>query len=161
MDFNGALVRYTVFVKNASLAERKKISSQERKYLLNLMNGDVFYRLSIWPAWARRMFWKKPLEDADTFKLALFLYGNGCPSFITMKWIVASQIWSGKVYKRINQIKYIFSNWHNKKSEWFYFDLHWQKVLYLDGKSRKTQPGVTHTAKKLNPKNRFFRSHQM
>ena len=109
-------------------------------YLLNLMNGDVFYRLSVWPAWEGRMFWKKPLEDADILKLALFLYGNGCPNFITMKWIVASQFWRGKVDKRINQIKYIFANWHNKKSEWFYFDLHWQKVLYLDGKSRNPGP---------------------
>ena len=47
MEWNAAMVRYAVFVQNASPAH----ITQETNDLLHLIDGDVFYRLSIWPAW--------------------------------------------------------------------------------------------------------------
>lgn len=69
MEFNAMITRYAAFVQHASPPD----ITQERKYLLKLIDGDVFYPLSKWPPRTRRMFWKKPLIDADTFKLVLFL----------------------------------------------------------------------------------------
>ena len=136
MEFNIFISTYAEFVQNASPADMAK----ERKELLRRINGDVFYALSKWPLWARRMFWKKPLTDADTFKLFLFLHGNGCPSHTIIEWIITSQFWSSEMHalrKRISQIKYILANLQKQSNEWFFYDLHWQKTLHLDGESKQ------------------------
>ena len=39
--------------------------------------------------------------------------------------------------KRISQIKYILANLQKQSNEWFFYDLHWQKTLHLDGESKQ------------------------
>ena len=47
-----------------------------RKFILEIINGDVFYPINTWPATLRKKFFKKPLEDKDTMVVLLFLYGK-------------------------------------------------------------------------------------
>ena len=46
--------------------------SHLRLDLFQLLNGDIFYPIKIWPREIQTLFWKKPTSDADTFKLLLF-----------------------------------------------------------------------------------------
>jgi len=50
---------------------------EERKRLLKAIDGDAFPPLKSWPRDIRLMFWEKPPGDQETFKLVLFLLGNG------------------------------------------------------------------------------------
>lgn len=80
---------------------------EKRKELFNLVNNDAFYSLSKGPSWARRTFWEKPLSDEDSFKMMLFLVGNGLDPCIAGKWVMFSQHWCGdgkKMEKKARQI---------------------------------------------------------
>ena len=48
-----------------------------RTELFKIINGDVFFPLKEWPLALRLCFWTKPLSDAESFKMMLFLIGNG------------------------------------------------------------------------------------
>jgi hypothetical protein len=67
--------------------------SAERGELVNILNGDMFFDMKLWPAWTKRLFWKKPLTDEESFKLLCFFIGNGCPPLVIAKWILTSQFW--------------------------------------------------------------------
>lgn len=48
----------------------------ERMRLLQLINGDVFFKLSKWPKSMKRLFFKKPHSDKETSVLLYFLIGK-------------------------------------------------------------------------------------
>lgn len=113
---------------------------QKRRELLELINGDLFYQLHQWPQNYRLLFWKKPLSDNDTFKMFLFLTGNGCPIDTVQKWILTSNYWStGDVRKRrMYQLAYLHTTLRKgqKDSIWFYYDMHRRLHVFLNGKMR-------------------------
>ena len=85
----------------------------------------------------KRIFWNKPMSGKDTFKLLSFFVENGCPPWLAEEWILTSTFWDKtKVKTRQNQVKWILANLKNKRRSWFYFDLHWNKYVYLDGSNR-------------------------
>ena len=88
----------------------------------------------------RIIFWKKPISDKDTFKLFLFLIGNGCSPHLTSHWILTSQHWTTdkKAEKRARQLDFLLNNMDKKSHIWFYFDLHCEEWLYLNGQKRST-----------------------
>jgi hypothetical protein len=93
--------------------------------------------------WVRRLFWQKPIDDKNAFKLLCFLIGNGCPPLYCCKWILSSQFWNGrynlcdKLEKRISQMEHFFTKFSSKKHEWFYYDLILQMYVFMDGSERK------------------------
>ena len=69
----------------------------------------------------------KPLGDTDTFKISLFLIGNGCAPYLVFKWIMSKQVWASDrktVEKRANQLNYLLQHMEEKGHKWFYYDLH-------------------------------------
>lgn len=117
---------------------RQQISNR-RLQLFNLLNGDLFYPLNIWPKDIKALFWKKPIGDCDTFKLLLFFIGNGCSPCIIAEWILTSQNWApqSKGEKRARQIDFVKANLGSKSDRWFYFDIHHEEWLYLSGEKRE------------------------
>ena len=94
---------------------------QQRLQLFNSFNGDAFYPLSVWPQEFKLIFWKKPISDKDTFKLFLFLIGNGCSPSLISHWILTSQHWitDKKAQKRARQLDFLLSNMDSKSHIWF------------------------------------------
>ena len=114
---------------------------QQRLQLFNSFNGDAFYPLSVWPKEFKIIFWKKQISDKDTFKLFLFLIGNGCSPHLISHWILTSQHWTRDknwAEKRARQLDFPLSNMDSKSHIWFYFDLHCEEWLYLNGQKRST-----------------------
>ena len=77
----------------------------------------------------------KPPSDTETFKLVLFLLGNGCAPILIPRWIMLVQYWPEsivKAEKRARQVDFIFLNEDTKKDKWFYFDVDYNKVLFLN-----------------------------
>ena len=112
----------------------------KRHQLFRLLSGDTFYPISCWPREIQSMFWKKPIGDVETFKLVLFFVGNGCSPHLISEWILSSQLWNNftKADKRSRQIDFILKNFSTKSTAWFYFDLHHNIWLHLNGEERKT-----------------------
>ena len=85
-----------------------------RGELLSKGDSDVFALLRAWPNEYRILFFNKPLGDAGTFKIMLFLIGNGCPPTLVYQWVMSSQLWCKgrnycqKIGKRQDQTKRIF-----------------------------------------------------
>ena len=126
--------------KNHVLHAAYSTMSNERMDLLKTISADAFYSISVWPRWAERLFWKKPLGDTDTFKIFLFPIGNGCAPYLVFKWILSSQFWASErktVEKRANQLNYLLQHMDEKGHEWFYYDLHHNRVLYLNGNEKQ------------------------
>lgn len=115
---------------------RKEDVVRERRELLRLLDGDLFYAMRVWPSWLEKAFWRKPTSDQETFKVALFFIGNGCEPHVIAKWLLLSQHWNKcreKQGKRARQIQYIIDNVEHNQDKWFYFDLYHNKVFYLNG----------------------------
>lgn len=74
------------FIRNST----KREMSEKRQSLLKDLDGDMFYSLSVWRHDMRRLLWKKPIGDKESFKLVLFLMRNGCPPTLVIDWIVSS-----------------------------------------------------------------------
>ena len=112
--------------------------TQERRDFFQLLNGDIFYPISVWPQDIKLLFWKKPIGDTDTFKLLLFFLGNGCSPDIISQWILTSQYWADhkKADKRARQISFIRNNLTSKGHIWFYYDIHHSEWLFLNGEKR-------------------------
>ena len=103
--------------------------AEMRKELFKLMNGDVFYTMRQWPQWVQTAFWRNPIGDTETFKLALFFIGNGCEPSIVKKWIMSSLEWEPsytekdeRAKRRARQLEFVHGNVGHKAREWFYFD---------------------------------------
>ena len=88
----------------------------QRLQLFNSFNGDAFYPLSVWPQDFKLIFWKKPISDTFTFKLFLFLVGNGCSPNLISHWILTSQHWTSdkKAEKRARQLDFLLNNMDKK-----------------------------------------------
>ena len=56
-------------IEDFVLSCSKKQISKKRHDLLKIINGDIFYSISLWPSDMKRIFWNKPMSDKDTFKL--------------------------------------------------------------------------------------------
>ena len=124
------------FVSFVADCSKNEISEKRRK-IFEKINGDIFYPIESWPKELRLLFWKKPLSDRNTFKLILFLAGNGCSPWITYEWILTSTYWDrSKTIKRWEQMKWINKNMEKHKNNWFYFDVFHNKHFYLNGSER-------------------------
>ena len=98
------------------------------------LNGDAFFPIKLWPEEMRMAFWRKPIDDKDTFKLVLFCIGNGCSPNLISKWILLAQNWAPeKAETRARQVDFVLNNADKKRSSWFYYDLDHRKLLYLSG----------------------------
>ena len=127
----------------------KKEVSQERAELFKILNGDAFFPLKTWPDEMKMVFWQKPIGDKETFKLALFLLGNGCSPYLITKWIFLSQSWAPhKAEKRARQLDFVLNNADQKRSTWFYHDLDYNKLLYLNGLPKQWSEQATNSVKK-------------
>ena len=126
------------YQQSATIFSYENVSA-ERNELFKTLNGDMFFDMKLWPVWIKRLFWKKPLGDEDSFKLLCFMIGNGCPPLIISKWILASQFWhprimlKSKVEKRTIQMNNFFVHLPNREHEWFYFDIYFNLYLYMNG----------------------------
>ena len=124
------------FLEFVSTSSRVEIS-EKRKSLLSEIDGDLFYSINLWPKKIERIFWNKPISDQETFVLLIFLVENGCPPCLARQWILTSTFWDkAKTSRRHQQIEWILENRSKKINTWFYFDLHFQKYVYLDGTDR-------------------------
>ena len=84
------------------------------------------------------VFWKKPMGDTETFKLALFFIGNGCASILFTEWILLAQYWAESAQKtetRARQIDFVVNNADSQNSKWFYFD--YNMLHHLNGKPKQ------------------------
>lgn len=124
------------FLEFVSTSSRVEIS-EKRKSLLSEIEVDLFYSINLWPRKIERIFWNKPISDQETFVLLIFLVENGCPPWLARQWILTSTFWDkAKTSRRHQQIEWILENRSKKINAWFYFDLHFQKYVYLDGTDR-------------------------
>ena len=90
--------------------------SEHRRALFQLLNGDIFYPVQVWPKKILTTFVKKPMGDQDTFQLVLSFLGNECFPDIISEWINSSQYWasSQKLDKRKRQVSLIYNNMTSK-----------------------------------------------
>ena len=65
----------TLYIQGIQVMTRSTWES-ERARLVRLINGDVFFKLTVWAVAMRRKFMKVPLGDTDTFQVCLFLIGK-------------------------------------------------------------------------------------
>lgn len=109
---------------------------KKRIEMVQLLDGDLFYPMDVWPSWVESTFWHKPMSDEETFKIFLFFVGNGCPPEVITEWVMTSQWWNfceKARKKRAMQLNYLTNSLEKKNGIWFYFDLYHKKVLYLNG----------------------------
>ena len=81
------------------------------------------------------------MGDKETLKLLLFFHGNGCDPEITSGWILLAQSWASSqatADKRAQQLQFVNDNVDSKRHQWFYYDLDYSKLLYLNGLPRQT-----------------------
>ena len=96
---------------------------EQRRQLTRLIDGDVFFPLKSWPKEMRLIFWKK--NQWVIPKLVLFLIGNGCEPSLIGRWT--------KAEKGARQVDFVLNNADQKRHLWFYFDVDYNKLLYLNG----------------------------
>ena len=138
ISWNMAMI--SMYREEIRLLSRQEVV-EERKQLFRLLNGDAFFPEKSWPKDIRLIFWKKPMGDKETFKLLLFFHGNGCNPEIISRWILLAQSWASSqatAEKRARQIQFVNDNVDSKRNQWFYFDLDYSKLLYLNRLPRQT-----------------------
>jgi len=67
---------------------------ERRTKLFKFINGDAFFPLKEWPLALRLCFCTKPPSDEDSFKMMLFLIGNGLAPRLAAEWVMLSQFWT-------------------------------------------------------------------
>ena len=99
------LTMATLNIYREKLRFLSKTEVMERRLdLFNVINGDAFFPLQVWPQDMKRIFWSKPQSDLETFKLMLFAVGNGGSPFLISEWILLAQSWApDKAEKRARQ----------------------------------------------------------
>ena len=95
--------------------------AEERRQILHSINGVPFFPLDWWPDDMKLLFWKKPVADLDTFKLVLFLLGNGCPPDLFRRWILSPQFWATPqlAEKRARQVDFILNDRYFLSSSYY------------------------------------------
>ena len=109
---------------------------EERRQLTRLINGDAFLPLKSRPKETRLISWKKPMAYTETFKLVLFLIGNGCEPSLIRRWTMLAQHWAEsttKAEKRARHVDFVLNNADQNSHLRFYFDVDYNKLLYLNG----------------------------
>jgi len=107
-----------LFREEISLLSRNEVIDSRREVFKSI-TGDAFFAIKWWPHDIQLIFWRKPISDHGTFKLALVLLGNGCaPDLILIsRWVLLSQFWAPSPSvgeKRATQVDFILSNhWKN------------------------------------------------
>lgn len=103
---------------------------QQWREIFRTWNGDALFPLKGWSEEMRLLFLKKQM-----LKLLLFCIGNVCSSDLICPWILLSQAWAtpDKAEKRARQVNYVLNNVDTKRHCWFYFDIDYDKMLYLNG----------------------------
>ena len=133
MEFEIDLKGFERFVENSTKAE----VSEKRRTLSQAINGDLFYPVKMWPKHMEFIFWKKPIGDKGTFKLLLFLVGNGCAPAVAAEWVLTSAAWNREsIRKRADQIKWIYDNMLKYDHHWFYYNIHFKIHMFLNGNKR-------------------------
>ena len=110
-------------------------SINTRLQLRSILDGDAFFPINTWPLTIQEVSRHTPISDTNTFKLLLFLYGNGCSPHLAFEYIYASHPTKTKILKRYYQIKWICNNIQHNLHKWYYHDILSQKSLYLNGTS--------------------------
>ena len=111
---------------------------------MKIIDGDAFFPLKSWPKEMKLIFWKKSMKDKETFKLLLFLIGNGCSPDLIRRLIVLAQYWANswqRAEKRAPQVDYVLNNVDQKRNRWFYFDIEYNRQLYLNGLPKRSLVG--------------------
>lgn len=109
---------------------------KERWEVWTALNGDAFFPVAAWPKDVRMAFYNKPMSDRQTFKLLVFCLGNGCSPYLIQRWILLTVAWKGNnttAEKRARQVDFVLNNIDRKMATWFYFDISYGKLLYLNG----------------------------
>jgi len=109
---------------------------ERRRELMKIIDGDAFFPLKSWPKEMKLIVWNKPMKDEETFKLLLFLIGNGCSPDLFRRWIVLAQYWATswqRAKKRARQVDFVLNNVDQKRNSWFYFGIDYYRQLYLNG----------------------------
>ena len=118
-------------LKNFTLSLSPTNILPTRANLNRLLNGNVFYPIYTWPLKIQLLYTNTPLSDQNTFKILVFMYGNGCPPETLLKYLCTSYYYGiDKLPKRLYQIKWILKNFTSKSHAWYYFDIHNQEILY-------------------------------
>lgn len=107
-----------------------------RQELYNTLNGDAFYPSTTWPIYIQTHIRDTPISDTNTFKIFLFFYGNGCSPDLITEYIYTTNNDPRKIRKRYYQIKYICNNINKHKHHWYYFDIHTNTHLHMDGSKK-------------------------
>ena len=90
---------------------------EEKRQLTRVIDGDAFFPLKSWPKEMRLIFWRKPMGDTETFKLVLFLIGNGCEPTLIRRWRMLAQHWADstvKAEKKARQVDFVLNNAEQK-----------------------------------------------
>lgn len=127
----GDIKKTEIFFSNLNNSNIQQIRGEIYKSI----NGDSFFPIHTWPLDMQLLFTNLPLSDSDTFKLILFMFGNGCPPQICIQHILCSHFNKNamKTIKRIHQIRWITTNLEHKLNTWYYFDIFENKMLSLSG----------------------------
>ena len=95
---------------------------ERRTKLFQIINGDFFFPLKEWPLAMRLCFWSKPISDEGSFKMMMFLIGNGLDPRLAAEWVMLSQFWTRdheKMKKRARQADFVVTNIETKKTTGF------------------------------------------
>ncbi len=135
IDLEEETVQFWTRLQDASRSDIAK----ERRQLSSLINGDVFFDMHLWPGWIKPIFWSTPLTDRQTFILALFLIGNGCPPNIACQWIMSSTIYKEppmRQRKHLDQLLQIIKSLQGRGNDWYYCDVFHGRYFFLNGRPR-------------------------
>ena len=118
----------SVYREGIGLLSRKEVVNARRD-VFKTINGEAFFAIRRWLEDIQLIFWKKPISDQGTLKLALFLLGNGCAPDLISRWVMLSQFWAispSVAEKRARQVDFILSNADTKRNSWFYYDVDYE-----------------------------------
>ena len=93
------MATFRLYREETRLLSRAEVV-EERRQLTRVIDGDAFFPLKSWPKEMRLIFWRKPMGDTETFKLVLFLIGNGCEPTLIRRWIMLAQHWRTQQLKQ-------------------------------------------------------------
>ena len=108
--------------------------SSNRSDLHKSLDGNCFFPTLTWPRDIQLLYNHTPMSDRDTFKFILFMFGNGCPPELCMKFLCTSYFYDRtRMNRRLYQIRWICSSLQDKAHHWHYFDIDCLSRLYLNG----------------------------
>ena len=112
---------------------------QERHQIQKSLDRNAFFPIYTLPLDIQLLFTNTPINDTDTFKFILLMYGNNAPPDLTFRHLCTSYFQDKSITKRLLQIKWITTNLHKKCTTWYYFDIPANRFLHLNGQYFRTQ----------------------